>query len=88
MAERHDVIARVMSQKGTCGAGHEVGQEWVIGGKTPDGICLSAFNAISPAVRVLMFGGAFPWSSDPDVATAACPDAANPVVFELRRLPK
>jgi len=33
-----------------------------------------------------MYGGAFPWESDPDVARAACPDADNPVVFELRRL--
>ena len=88
MAEKYDVVARVISQKGTCGADHKVGQEWVIGSKTPDGICLSAFNAIFPAVRVLMFGGAFPWSSDPDSATAACPDAANPVVFELRRVRK
>jgi uncharacterized repeat protein (TIGR04076 family) len=86
MAEMYDVAARIVSQKGTCGAQHKVGQEWVIGGKTPDGICLSAFNAIFPAVRVLMFGGSFPWSDDPDTATAACPDAANPVVFELKRV--
>lgn len=88
MAETYDVAARIISQKGTCGAQHALGQEWVIGGKTPDGICLSAFNAILPTVRVLMFGGSFPWSDDPDTATAACPDAANPVVFELRRLPR
>lgn len=86
MAETHEVAVRVLSQKGTCGAGHKVGDEWVISGHTPEGICLSAFNALLPAARVLMFGGAFPWSSDPDVATAACPDAANPVVFEIRRV--
>ena len=72
MAERHDVIARVISQNGTCGAGHEVGQ--------------SALNAISPAVRVLMSGEAFPWSGEHGIANAAYPDAGNPVVFELRRL--
>ena len=86
MAESYDVVARVISKEGTCAAGHEVGQEWVIGGKTPEGICLSAFNALYPAARTLMFGGSFPWSDDPDTATAACPDAANPVVFELRRV--
>lgn len=86
MAETYDVIAKVVSQKGTCGAEHKVGDQWVIGSKTTEGICLSAFNALFPSLRVLRFRGSFPWSSDPDVATAACPDAQNPVVFELRRV--
>ena len=88
MAERYEVVAKVISQKGTCAYEHKVGDEWVIGGKTPEGICLSAFNALFPNCRVLMFGGALPWETDPDVTTVACPDAANPVVFELRRLRK
>ncbi len=88
MAERYDVVVKVISQKGTCHAEHKVGDEWVIGHKTPEGICLSAFNALLPAIRVLCFGGSFPWEDDTDVTTAACPDAQNPVVFELRRLNK
>ena len=88
MAETYDVVAKVISQKGTCGAKHKVGDEWVIGSKTPEGICLSAFNALFPSVRVLRFGGTFPWGTDPDVTTVACPDAANPVVFELKRIRK
>lgn len=86
MPEMHSVVVKVVSQKGRCSVGHKVGDEWVISGRTPEGICLSAFNALFPATRVLMFGGSFPWSSDPDTATAACPDAANPVVFELKRV--
>ena len=88
MAEKYDVIARVISQKGTCAAGHKVGDEWLIGSKTPEGMCLSAFHTMFHYARVLMFGGAFPWSNDPDATTAACPDAANPVVFEIRRVKK
>jgi len=88
MAETYDVLVRVTSQKGTCGAEHKVGDQWIIGTKTPSGICLSAFHALLPNARVLRFGGAFPWASDADLATVACPDAANPVVFELRRLRK
>ena len=88
MAERYEVVAKVVSQKGTCGAGHKVGDEWAISSKTPEGICFSAFNALFPDIRVLMFGGSLPWGTDPDVTTVACPDAANPVVFELRRLRK
>jgi uncharacterized repeat protein (TIGR04076 family) len=33
-----------------------------------------------------MFGGRLPWSEDPDTAIVACPDAENPLVFELRRI--
>jgi len=88
MAEMYEVAVKVVSQKGTCGAEHKVGDKWVIRGKTPEGICLAAFSALFPGAWVLMFGGAFPWETDSDVSTVACPDAANPVVFELRRLRK
>ena len=86
MADKYDVKVKVVSQKGTCTIDHKVGDEFVISRTTPDGICLSAFNAFFPNLRVLMFGGIFPWSEDPDAATVACPDAVNPVVFQLRRI--
>jgi len=86
MAEMYEVSVKVISQKGTCAQEHKVGEEWVIGSKTPEGICCGAFNAMYPNARVLRFGGVFPWTTDPDVVTVACPDAKNPVVFELRRL--
>ena len=86
MAEHYKVSVKVVSQKGTCAQEHKVGDHWIVDQKTPEGICLSAFNSLFPSLRVLMFGGAFPWENDPDVTTAACPDPTNPVVFELRRL--
>lgn len=86
MAKRYDVQVKVVSQKGTCGAEHKAGDTFLIGRKTPGGMCLSAFSALYPSARVLQFGGTFPWGSDPDATTVACPDAANPVVFELRRV--
>lgn len=86
MADRYQIKVRVISQKGTCNNGHNVGDEYVISRTTPEGICLSAFHTFFPAMRTLMFGGAFPWSQDPDTTIIACPDAANPVVFELRRM--
>ncbi len=88
MAERYDVAVKVISQKGTCGAGHKVGDEWVISRQTPEGICLSAFNALYHAARVMALSGVFPWETEPDVTTVACTDAKNPVVFELRRIRK
>jgi len=86
MAERYTIQAKVISQKGTCVIGHKVGDEFLISRTTPEGICLSAFNAFFPAMRTLMFSGTFPWSEDPDTAIMACPDAENPVVFKLTRI--
>ncbi len=88
MAGSYDVAVKVISQEGTCGAKHKVGDEWVISRNTPEGICLSACNVLLPDVRILRFGGSFPWEKNPDVTTVACPDAQNPVVFELTRLQK
>jgi uncharacterized repeat protein (TIGR04076 family) len=39
-----------------------------------------------PKVFAMMFNASFPWAKDPDVLTHPCPDAANPVVFELTRI--
>ena len=80
------IIARVISQQGTCEAGHKVGDEFVIGQTTPANMCSWAFQTLFPFAEVLQFGGAFPWEKDPDKTTVACPDPGNPVVFELRRI--
>ena len=85
MAEMHEVTIKVVSQQGHCAAGHRVGDEWRFTGATPGGICFSAFNSILPAAQVLMFGGSYPWATAEGTTTVACPDAQNPVVFELRR---
>ncbi len=82
-----DVIAKVISQKGTCEAGHRVGDEFIIGQKTPPGICSWAFYTLFPFAEVLQFGGLFSWEKDPNKAIIACPDPANPVIFELMRGP-
>ena len=86
MAEQYQVIARVISQKGTCEAGHKVGDEFAVGGLTPAGVCPFAYCTLFPFVTVLQYGGAFPWEQDADKTTVACPDAENPVAFELKRI--
>lgn len=87
MAETYDVLITVKDQKGHCGHGHKPGDTFLVkGGKTPAGICLQAFAALLPTVRVLMMGGTHPWEEDPDATTIVCQDAANPVLFEVRRL--
>jgi uncharacterized repeat protein (TIGR04076 family) len=86
MAESYNVSIKVKSQKGHCEAGHKVGDQWLVGEKTPEGICLFAFSSLLPFITPLMYGGAFPWDKDPDVTTVPCPDPDNPVVFEIRRI--
>ncbi|MBN1653324.1 MAG: TIGR04076 family protein [Deltaproteobacteria bacterium] len=79
------IIAKIISQKGHCEAGHRVDDEFVIGQKTPPGMCSWAFYTLFPFAEILQFGGALPWEKDPNRTTVACPDPGNPVVFELRR---
>ena len=80
-----DIIAKVISQKGVCEAGHKVNDEFVIGQQTPANLCSWAFYALFPFAEVLQFGGSFPWEKEPFKTTVACPDPSNPVIFELRR---
>jgi len=47
-------------------------------------ICPSAFNVLYRYIYALKFGAEFPWGKDGAIRIA-CPDAKNPVVFELRR---
>ena len=83
----YKVVAKVISQKGTCGFGHKVGDTVVFDGETVQGsVCFSALYSFLPKVFAMRYGANFPWLDDKDVATHACPDAYNPVVFEMRRV--
>ncbi|MFC1929899.1 TIGR04076 family protein [Chloroflexota bacterium] len=86
MSQEYDVQITVASQKGTCRAGHKVGDSWIVGHTSPEGICLAGLVTLFPAFRVLRYGGQFPWRQDKDTIDIACPDDLNPLVFELRRL--
>lgn len=80
------VTATVISQSGTCDLGHQPGDTVTFTETGVEGrICIHALYSLMPKVFAMMFHARFPWAEDPDVLTHACPDAANPVVFELRR---
>ena len=83
------VTAKVISQKGSCGIGHKVGDEIIF---TEDGvegkICIHALYSFLPKVFAMIYDSQFPWLDDPDVSTSASPDAYNPVVFEISRKKK
>lgn len=83
----YKIIVRVKEVKGRCAFGHQVGDEIVFDGETVQGrVCLSALYSFLPKVFAMAYGAHFPWLKDPNVATHACPDAYNPVVFEVVRL--
>ena len=81
------VIAKVISQEGKCYAAHKPGDqveftELGVQGK----ICIHALYSMMPGVFAMMYDSKFPWLKNPDVKTHACPDAYNPVVFEITRI--
>ena len=93
MSKTARVVLKIASVKGTCNAGHKVGQEFDLSkdftlGYREDGkaLCPSAFHAVFPSWRVLRFGGEMPWEENKDLAHVACPDPLNPVILELRRV--
>jgi uncharacterized repeat protein (TIGR04076 family) len=82
-----EVKARVLSVKGQCDLGHKVGDVVRFTQTGVDGkICIHALYSMLPKVFAMMFNAEFPWAQNPDVLTHPCPDAANPVVFELTRI--
>lgn len=81
------IEVKVASIKGTCGAGHKVGDIARVTEQGVEGkICIHALYSMLPAVFAMMYGARFPWLTNPDQKTHACPDAANPVVFEITRV--
>jgi uncharacterized repeat protein (TIGR04076 family) len=83
----YKVVCKVIKQEGTCAFGHKVGDEIVFDGRTVRGeICLHALYSLMPKVFALRYGAQFPWLEDANVSTHACPDAWNPLVFEVRRV--
>jgi len=68
---------------GKCPSGFQVGRSRVISdGICPEGMCAWAFNSILPFITTLRFNGRFPWREKP-MARVCCPDADNPVVFQV-----
>ncbi|MDH5483257.1 MAG: TIGR04076 family protein [Candidatus Bathyarchaeota archaeon] len=83
------VEVTVKSQKGKCAFGHKVGDKIIFDGKSVKGnVCYSALMVILPKVYAMRYGVELPWAEDKNVIHNACPDAENPVVFEIRRIKK
>lgn len=78
------IVAKVVSQKGNCQANHKVGDTVTFTGDEVRGrICLSAHYSMLAKVFALYYDAKFPWLEGDKKLIHACPDASNPLVFEL-----
>lgn len=85
---KRKLIAKVVSQKGKCAAGHKVGDEFDLSGLTPAGMCPFAFYVLFPFYSVIQYRGRFPWmTANVESTTVICPDPDNPVIFEIKKVP-
>ena len=72
--------------KGKCQGGfHQKGDSFIIDEFTPAGMCIGAWDSISPYIMTLLYGGNFPWEKEKGVATIHCPDPKG-ITFELKRI--
>jgi len=86
MKKRYDVKITLISQLKSCPNGHKVGDEFIVGRRTPGGICLGAFGALLPFITTLRYGGSFPWEKGDNDGTFCCPDPKVVNVFHLERI--
>ncbi len=85
--EKKIQYVEVKVAKGKCGV-HMVGDLAKITEQGIEGkICIHALYSLLPAAFAMLYEARFPWlTANPDKKTHACPDASNPVVFEITRV--
>ena len=77
---------RVTVKDGVCQGGvHKVGDAFIAGDTTPEGVCVDAWAAIAPYVMTLRCGGEFSWAKEGGAAEIHCPDACG-ITLELKRM--
>jgi uncharacterized repeat protein (TIGR04076 family) len=83
----HKVFGTIKAVKGTCHAGHKIGDRLELSAHDSVGLCGFLYHDIFPYIVMLQFGGSFPsdWG-DPDVIELDCMDKWNLVTIELRRV--
>ena len=80
------IVVEVLSQKGTCAACHKVGDKIIFENDEMKGkLCITALYSMIPKIFAMKYESNFPWLKDKDIATHACPDGFNPVIFKITR---
>jgi len=83
----YKVIGIVKEIKGSCSAGHSVGDQIELSMHETGSLCGAFYHGIYPYVVMLQMGGSFPreWG-DQDSIELACMDTFNAVKIELKRI--
>lgn len=81
----HKIVATVTGLKGTCNAGHFVGEKFELSCHNPGGLCGFFYHDLFPTLSVMQFGGNYPWG-DPDSIELECPDRYNLLTLRLERV--
>lgn len=80
------LVGRISMIKGTCSAGHKVGDEFDLSGHLAPPLCATFYHDIWPWVQTFKYGGELPYLKDKDFLVLQCPDWQNAVRIELRRM--
>ena len=80
----YKVTATILSIKGTCNAGHQVGDSFPISCHNPGGLCGFFYHNLFADLQTFQFGGKMPWWEG-DTIQVECPDLYNLVTMKLER---
>jgi uncharacterized repeat protein (TIGR04076 family) len=80
----YKVVGAITGVKGTCAAGHIVGETFEISCHNPAGLCGFFYHDMFPNLSTFQFGGAMPWWQG-DTIEVQCPDSNNLVTMKLTR---
>ncbi len=83
----HKINGEIISIKGHCGWGHNIGDKFEISCHDTAGLCGFFYHDIFPRLQMLQFGGAMPWGDNKNVVELECPDRQNVVKVRLTRVP-
>jgi uncharacterized repeat protein (TIGR04076 family) len=75
-----EVIA-ILENRFNCSS---VGETFIIGPRTPEGMCAKAFATIYPTALAMRFSDKIAWQGDNDYVDVTCPD--RDVVYRLTRM--
>ena len=77
-------VAEVVSKKGFCYAGHQIGDSFEVNGHKTGGICGRCYYDLYPILMTLVCDGKVPWIEE-DMFVYECPDKANLVEWSVKK---
>lgn len=83
--DRYKITGTITAMKGKCDFGHKTGDNFILSGYSPGGLCGYFYHDLYPYILMLEFGGKFPAAWSGEVMVFNCMDVDNALTIELRR---